>query len=169
MSVHRFGQVYFSHLRKQQQWSVSMTKCVCTVVKYNVLLWYWACSNMCSAMWCQSKSASSTPHHVVGTWTHTYPDILNVQVMVLLCTEDPLHHVRCSDVWEVIRPVLAMTHPTRKGPGQTCMETWTTHREGWKCSVCHQCTVSTSNECLHISHLWHTRLSGEKKQYKKLW
>ena len=45
--------------------------------------------------------------------------------MVLLGTEDPVHHVGCSDVWEVIRPVLTTSHPTRERPGQTYMNTHT--------------------------------------------
>lgn len=47
----------------------------------------------------------------------THPDVLNVQIVVLFGSDYPVHHICCSDVWEIIGPVVTMAHPTRKCPG----------------------------------------------------
>lgn len=47
----------------------------------------------------------------------TDPDVLNVQIMVLFGSDDPAHYICCSDVWEIIGPVVTTAHPTRKRPG----------------------------------------------------
>lgn len=47
----------------------------------------------------------------------THPDVLNVQIMVPFGSDYPAHYICCSDVWEIIGPVVTTAHPTGKGPG----------------------------------------------------
>lgn len=58
----------------------------------------------------------------------THPDVVDVQVVVLLGPQDPLDHVGGRDVGEVVGPVVAVANPAGEGPGQRCSAT--TRRPG---------------------------------------
>lgn len=75
----------------------------------------------------------------------THPHIVDVQVVVLLGSQDPLDHVWRSDVWELVGPVFAVAHPAREGPGQSCSHNNTKHSH----STCgtQKCSRSRAKWC----------------------
>lgn len=50
---------------------------------------------------------------------HTYPNIINVKVMMLLCSIDPCKNIVGSNIWKEIRPLGSFSNPSRKCPGKT--------------------------------------------------
>ena len=84
-------------------------------------------TNSCNYSWASSTAASGNPqvhdmqvlwHHYIHTLTHTYPYIVDINSMHVLCAFDPLDNVISSDFRIRVGAASFTANPTRKSPWQ---------------------------------------------------